>query len=125
MPPIMSQRGGCLTMDDREDRKPIRFGFLILPGFSLMALSAASEPLRAANRLAARSLYEWYLISPNGEAVSSSSGFRLQPDGGLDLMVRFDAVVIVASLNVSEYYETTVFKWLRQQEHRGCDRSEE
>jgi transcriptional regulator GlxA family with amidase domain len=106
---------------DREDLRPIRFGFLILPGFSLMALSAASEPLRAANRLAARSLYEWHLISPSGAPVPSSSGFRLQPDGGLDMTVRFDAVVVVASLNVAEYRETAVFRWLRQQEHHGCD----
>ncbi len=104
-----------------EISKPIRFGFLILPGFSLMALSAASEPLRAANRLAANSLYEWYLISPSGEAVASSSGFRLQPDGGLDLPVPFDAIVVVASLNVAEYHEAAVFRWLRQQERRGCD----
>jgi transcriptional regulator GlxA family with amidase domain len=106
---------------NHEAHKPIRFCFLILPGFSLMALSAASEPLRAANRLAARSLYEWYLISPSGEPVSSSSGFRLQPDGGLDLGVQFDAIVVVASLNVADYHETAVFRWMRQQEHRGCD----
>jgi len=107
--------------NSREVLTPIRFGFLILPGFSLMALSAASEPLRAANRLAGRSLYEWRLLSPRGEAVPSSSGFQLQPDGGLDLDVPFDAVVVVASLNVADFHDASVFKWLRQQEHRGCD----
>jgi AraC family transcriptional regulator, glycine betaine-responsive activator len=106
---------------DREPGRPIRFGFLILPGFSLMALSAASEPLRAANRLAARNLYDWYLISPSGTVVPSSSGFRLQPDGGLDLPVSFDAIVVVASLNVAEYHEAAVFRWLQQQERRGCE----
>jgi transcriptional regulator GlxA family with amidase domain len=106
---------------NNEKQTPRRFGFLILPGFSLMALSAASEPLRAANRLAARSLYDWHLISPTGEAVQSSSGFRLQPDGGLNYPVQFDAVVVVASLNVAEFHETAVFKWLRQQERLGSE----
>ncbi len=99
----------------------MRFGFLILPGFSLMALSAASEPLRAANRLAGRSLYEWHLISATGEPVQSSSGFRLQPDGGLDHPATFDAVIVVASLNVADFHEAPVFRWLRQQERAGSE----
>jgi transcriptional regulator GlxA family with amidase domain len=109
-----------VDIHDGETRA-LRFGFLILPGFSLMALSAASEPLRAANRLAGRNLYEWCLISPTGNSVQSSSGFRLQPDGGLDYPGTFDAVVVVASLNVADFHEPQVFRWLRQQERAGCE----
>jgi transcriptional regulator GlxA family with amidase domain len=49
------------------------FGFLLLPGFALMSFAAAVEPLRAANALAGRTLYD---ITFHGEApqTPASSG---------------------------------------------------
>lgn len=50
---------------------------LLAPGFPLMAFSAALEPLRAANRIAARPLYAWTLCSTDGRAVPASAGFQI------------------------------------------------
>ncbi len=50
------------------------FGFLLLPEFTLLAFSAALDPLRIANQLAQKPLYGWLVYSNNGAAVSSSSG---------------------------------------------------
>src|SRR3954454_20220220 len=44
-----------------------RIGFFLVPNFSMMALSSASEPLRAANRMSGKPLYSWHLISADGE----------------------------------------------------------
>ena len=41
------------------DDRPTRLGFLLLPHFSLMAFSSACEPLRAANQLSGRPLYDY------------------------------------------------------------------
>ncbi|QQO23787.1 GlxA family transcriptional regulator [Bradyrhizobium diazoefficiens] len=49
-------------------------GFLLLPGFALMSYASATEPLRAANLLAGRSLYHVRPLSLDGAAVASSSG---------------------------------------------------
>mgnify|MGYP000173904667 CR=1 FL=1 len=58
--------------------KPTRwFGFLLLPQFTLLAFSAALDPLRIANQLAQKPLYGWVVLSENGEAVSSSSGIDI------------------------------------------------
>lgn len=39
-----------------------RVGFLLVDGFALMSYAAAAEPLRAANLLAGRPLYQLSLI---------------------------------------------------------------
>ncbi len=43
-----------------------RIGFLLVPGFSLSALSGATEPLRIANRVDQEELYRCDLISIDG-----------------------------------------------------------
>ncbi|TSD85644.1 GlxA family transcriptional regulator, partial [Mycobacterium sp. KBS0706] len=45
--------------DDPMTEPPQRVGFLLVPNFSMMALSAVLEPFRAANWVARRTLYEW------------------------------------------------------------------
>ena len=40
-----------------------RVCFLLVPEFSMLAFSAALEPLRMANRLADRQLYSWEILS--------------------------------------------------------------
>ena len=53
---------------------PEPIGFLLVPQFSMMAFSAAVEPLRVANRLAGRSLFDWRAWSMDGQAVKASNG---------------------------------------------------
>ncbi len=102
---------------------PERIGFFLVPGFSMVALSAAAEPLRAANRLSGRSLYEWRLIGADGAPVHSGSGFRLIADQAIDDNDDgrgFDLVVVASSLEVAGYRDRRVFDWLRRLARRGC-----
>ena len=43
----------------RSDSETVRVGFFMLKDFSLLAFSAAVEPLRAANRLSEKPLFSW------------------------------------------------------------------
>lgn len=58
-----------------------KIAFLLVPGFSAIAFFAALEPLRIANRLAARPLYGWTIHSPAGEYALASNGMQLRVDG--------------------------------------------
>jgi AraC family transcriptional regulator, glycine betaine-responsive activator len=51
-----------------------RFGFLLLPRFSLIAFSSAIETLRAANLKSGKPLYSWTILSMHGDAVTASNG---------------------------------------------------
>ena len=55
-----------------------RIGIILLPGFPLMAYASAVEPLRAANLLAGRNLYDLRHYSPDGSTVVASSGAEIR-----------------------------------------------
>ncbi|WP_415115986.1 GlxA family transcriptional regulator [Paraburkholderia sp.] len=89
-------------------------GFFLVPHFSMMALSSATEPLRAANRISGEPLYSWHLISVDGEAVSSSSGFALLPEFAITSSPAFSHLFVVASIGVTDYRNVQVFDFLRR-----------
>jgi transcriptional regulator GlxA family with amidase domain len=62
-----------------DTRTPRRIAILLFEGFSNLCLANAVEPLRAANSLARRPLYEWSFLSLDGGPVTSSSGLPVQP----------------------------------------------
>ena len=67
------------------DPGPTRhYAFVLVPGFTLLAFSAAVEPLRIANQLSQRSLYRWQILSETGAPVLSSSGIPVGASGTLD-----------------------------------------
>jgi transcriptional regulator GlxA family with amidase domain len=91
-----------------------RIGFFLVPGFSMMALSAATEPLRAANRVSGRQAYSWHLLSADGLEVSSSSGFRLFPEFSIREDGELDLLIVISSLDVANFRDRRVFAWLRR-----------
>ena len=60
--------------------RPHRFGFLLIDDFALMSFASAVEPLRAANILAGRTLYEWSHISTGAGAIAASNGLSVTAD---------------------------------------------
>ncbi|MBW8055866.1 MAG: GlxA family transcriptional regulator, partial [Nitrospira sp.] len=46
----------------KPPQDPIPFGFLLVPNYSMIAFSCAIEPLRMANRLSNKHLYQWVTI---------------------------------------------------------------
>lgn len=75
---------GAFSYPVSDPRGTRWFGFLLLPEFTLLAFSAAVDPLRIANQLAQKPLYGWLVLSPDGAAVSSSSGIDVGVHAGLD-----------------------------------------
>ncbi|MEO6298144.1 MAG: helix-turn-helix domain-containing protein, partial [Paracoccaceae bacterium] len=58
----------------------IRLGFLMFPGFPMACLTAAIEPLRAANEITGQRHFEWVLLAETATPVISSAEVRFQPD---------------------------------------------
>lgn len=63
--------------------EPRKYAFLLVPGFTLLAFSSALEPMRIANQLSQKALYQWQLISEDGNPVTSSSGVPVIVDGSI------------------------------------------
>jgi len=73
------------------------FGFLLLPKFSSLCLANALEPLRAANLIAGRPLYQWNLYSLDGNDVTSSNGLTTGPSEPLTEASDIDGLFVVSS----------------------------
>jgi AraC family transcriptional regulator, glycine betaine-responsive activator len=82
---------------------PIRIAFLLVPQFSMMAFSAAIEPLRSANRVSERQLFEWRLISVDGKEVTASNGIAIQIHQSLEKLHATDMLVVCSGLAPEQF----------------------
>ena len=89
---------GAFSYPVKDPREIRWFGFLLLPQFTLLAFSAALDPLRIANQLAQKPLYGWLAVSEDGKPVSSSSGIDIDVHTGLS-DVKPDTYLFVCSGN--------------------------
>lgn len=77
--------------------KKTQIGLLIFPGFPMACLTSMIEPLRAANEISNQDVFQWKLISEDGQRVRSSADvwfepdFALQETDGLDLIYLLSA----------------------------------
>lgn len=94
---------------------PQTFCFLLLPGFSMMGLMSAIEPLRVANRFRGE-LYRWRLLSQDGKAVQASNGMSLNVDDSLELPEESRALFVVAGFEPLAHYDHTLAHWLQRRE---------
>ncbi|MDW7746115.1 GlxA family transcriptional regulator [Halomonas sp.] len=89
-------------------------GFLLMPGFSQLAFSAALEPLRMANHLADRPLYTWHLVSRDGTPVTASSGLPTTVDQALEPMPPLDLLLVCGGVDVQAHCDRATLIWLRR-----------
>ncbi|OMH30422.1 GlxA family transcriptional regulator [Motiliproteus sp. MSK22-1] len=101
----------------RVSGRPQRFGFLLLPNFSLIGFSSAIEPLRMANWISGDELYETFTISHDGEAVASSASVETIVDYGLRDMPSLDAIFVCGASPVARTGNEAVIAWLRGREN--------
>lgn len=87
--------------------------------FPILSLSLVTEPLRVANREMLEQVFRWRVLSPDGRPVTSSSGFTLAADAGLDEGLS-DAVILLASYGAEEAALPGLLSWLRRRERRGA-----
>jgi AraC family transcriptional regulator, glycine betaine-responsive activator len=73
---------------------------LLLPDASLMSLAATLDPMRAANRTAARELYRWRLVSLDGSAPVTTCGLPIPVEGRFAPKERCDILIVVSAFNV-------------------------
>ena len=76
-----------------------RFDIFLFDAFSNHCLANTVEPLRAANTLAGRVLYEWRFCTTQGDPVLSSSGLKVTPHHAV-AAAQGDTLVLMPSYGV-------------------------
>ncbi len=101
--------------------RPHRFGILLIDDFSLMSFASAVEPLRAANILSGRPLYEWFYISAGADSIVASNGLSVTADHTISDKMRFDTVLVCAGGNPAAFDDAKTIAWLRRTARTGCE----
>ncbi len=96
---------------------------LLVPNFSMLAFTAAIEPLRIANRLRERDLYRWQVASKDGDPVRASNGVEVAAQISLadvPLDGRPPVVLVCSGLKAERIRDKDLFAWLRKADRRGA-----
>ena len=94
------------------EHDPTRFHFLLVPGFSLVALSCAIDTLRAANVEAGREVFSWAIIGQGNQPIQSSSGIAM-PYLPLTMAGPADAVAVCGGERSHLFHNTGVETFLK------------
>lgn len=99
---------------------PERIGFLLLPRFSMMAFFSAVEPLRIANRISGKTLFEWTLFSLDGEPVTASNGMALLVDAPMGGAVDLPSLALCGGFEPEAHLSRALVAWLHRLDQAGC-----
>lgn len=110
---------GAATVRFDSGGPPKKFHFLLLPKTTMLAFSAAIEPLRIANQLTQKPLFEWHTLSPDGQPVSCSNGIPIQMDTGLVELDRNASLFVCAGTEPAQSYDSRVVSWISRQKAHG------
>ena len=94
------------------------FAFILLPGFSAIAFFSALEPLRIANRLAARQLFDWTIHAPKGDYAVASNGMQLR--AGQKIPDMPDALILCGGFDPLEHARPALLGQVRRLWRAGC-----
>ena len=100
---------------------PLRIGILLLPSFSNFGLASLIEPLSIANWLAQCNLFQWTLLSVDGQPVPASNGLLASAQAGIGEHTEFDACAVIASFDVHRHARNPALKaWIKRQAAFGA-----
>ena len=91
-----------------------KFAFLTLPRYSMIALSNAVEPLRMANILTGQPVYDWSIVSLDGQPTAASNGLSISPTITLEQAAPFDILFVCGGVHVQEGVSPKVVAALRR-----------
>ncbi len=100
---------------------PQRFGFLLIPQFSLICFAAAIEPLRSANRMSGKRLYSWELLAPDGNSVETNGGLTVGPARPIAEVQQIDNVAVCGGMDTHKFDDKRTLNWLRRVVRQGAN----
>lgn len=94
--------------------------FYLVEDFTHMPFSCAVEPLRLANHLSGKRLYDWKLASADGETVRASNGITTLVDHSFDDRVKSDRLFVMSGINTWKHINRGLISALRRERSHGA-----
>ncbi len=96
-----------------------RIGVLPIEGFALLSYASMVEPLRAANLLGRRELYEMVNIGVDGGPIASSGAAVVMPQAKVGDDLKLDYLFVVAGGDPTTFRDRRVMAWLARMGRAG------
>jgi len=97
---------------------PLRVTVLLLPESSMMSLASTLDPMRAANRVARRPLFDWRIVTPDGQPAPLTCGVPVAAQGAFGRAEEGDALIVVAGFRHERYTSKALLSLLRAARRR-------
>lgn len=94
-------------------------GFLTLNNFSMIAFSNAIEVLRMANYLSGQKLYQWSVMTPDGQPVQASNGLSFHQSPAASDAPIPDVILVCGGIDVQKTVDTGIVRLLKQFANQG------
>jgi transcriptional regulator GlxA family with amidase domain len=93
---------------------PLSLTFLTFSGSSIMCVASAIDPLRAANRIAGETLFDWKIVSVDGAQPITTSGLPVAVSGRFDPTEKTDVLAIVGGFGTKTLGSPTLLSAVRR-----------
>ena len=93
-------------------------GFYLCDNFNMLPFMSAVEPLRIANRLSRKPLYQWRVITADGQSVVASNGMTQPADLAVAEANDFDMLFVCGPFEPSDFSDQPTLEWLEEQGKR-------
>ncbi len=94
-------------------------GFYLSNNFSMLPVISAIEPLRIANRLSRKPLYQWSVITSDGMSVFATNGIEMPAKYSIDNSAGLSMLFVSGPHEPRTFNHEPTLKWLVQQSKRG------
>lgn len=86
----------------QPERSPLKMTLLIFPGSSIMCVASTVDPLRAANRVSGEILFDWKIVSADGDAPVTTADLPVAVSGRFDAREDTDVLIVVGGFGSRE-----------------------
>lgn len=103
------------------DNSVQHIGFFLIADFSMMSFAAALEPLRMANRMSGKELYQWHFYGLDDEPVYASNGLPFTPTRSMKDVDNLHTMLVVAGIGAHHVGQDNFLSWLRGLARKGIN----
>ncbi|GLS33951.1 Transcriptional regulator GlxA family, contains an amidase domain and an AraC-type DNA-binding HTH domain [Mesorhizobium albiziae] len=96
------------------ERSPVKVTLLVLSGSSLMCVASAVDPLRAANRVAGETMFDWKTVSVDGQPAITTSGLPIAVGGRFEPSEKTDVLVLIGGFGTRDHVSPGLTAGIRQ-----------
>ena len=92
----------------------LRVCLLVLPESSMMSLASALDTMRAANRIASRALFDWQIVTLDGNPAILTCGIPVAAQCKLSEVDKGDVLLVIAGFNQEKHVDKQQLKLIKQ-----------